>query len=182
MLLSSLYDKGTQPFLLSRLFRVHNNRTYLEFMKKLIFILLVSLSLVQCNSDDAEDCSLVLCAGPGLLFEFVDADTGENILEGSFDDGAPDGFIVTIGEDNTPLTFEQEYVFNAGQVAISGFIGQNQVQVLYENVFDVAIALDVETLSDGGCCPGYRYENITVTNATFEQLQDDSVLILRIFI
>ena len=151
-------------------------------MKKLILILLVSLSLVQCNSDDAEDCSLVLCAGPELLFEFIDANTGDNLLEGAFDNGAPDGFIVTIGEDNTPLTFEQQYVFNAGQVGTSGFIGQNQIQISLENVFDVAIVLDIEALSDGGCCPGYRYENIAVTNATFEQVEDQSELILRIFI
>lgn len=89
---------------------------------------------------------------------------------------------MTIGEDNTPLTFDQEYVFNAGQVGTSGFVGQNQIQVSLENVFDVAMALDLETLSDGGCCPGYRYENITVTNATFEEAEDQFTLMLRIFI
>lgn len=151
-------------------------------MKKLLFILLISLSLVQCKSDDTEDCSLVLCAGPVLSFEFIDSDTGDNVLDGLFDNGAPDGFLVTIGEDNTPLTFDQQYVFNAGRVAISAFIGENQVQISLENVFDVAIALDIETQSDGGCCPGYQYENIMVTNATFEQTADDSQLILRIFI
>lgn len=157
-------------------------------MKKLIcifFISLLSLSLVQCNSDDdnAQDCSLVLCAAPGLLLEFIDADTGENVLEGLFDNGAPDGFTIAIGDDNTPLTFEQEYVFNEGQVTgFSSIIGQNQVQVSLENVFDVTITLDIETLSSDECCPGYQYENITVTNATFDQAGDQRALILRIFI
>ncbi len=150
-------------------------------MKKLIFIVFISLSLVQCNSDE-NDCSLVLCIGPEFVFEFIDAETGENVLEGVFDNGAPEGFIITIGEDNTPLTFEQEYVFNAGRVGVAGFIGQNQVQVSYDTIFDVAIALDIETQSDGGCCPGYLYENITVTNAAFERVENETALILRIFI
>ncbi len=148
-------------------------------MKKLIFIILISLSLVQCNSDE-NDCSLVLCIGPEFLFEFIDEDTGENILEGSFENGVPDGFFVAIGEDNTPLTFEQEYGVNSGRLSIFRFT--EQVQVSYDTIFDVEIAYDVVGISNGGCCQGYRYENVTVTNATFEQVENETALILRIFI
>ncbi|WP_299216453.1 hypothetical protein [uncultured Dokdonia sp.] len=149
-------------------------------MKKLIFILFVSLSLIQCNSDDTLDCGTVLCVGPEFLFEFIDADTGENILEGAFDNGAPDGFVITIGDDNTPLTFEQDYGFTSGQ--LSTFRFTEQFQISLENVFDVQIAFDIEAVSDGGCCQDYNYENVTVTNATFTQVQDNTTLILRIFI
>ncbi|MFT5891178.1 MAG: hypothetical protein ACI9Y7_001279 [Dokdonia sp.] len=148
-------------------------------MKKLIFIILISLSLVQCNSDE-NDCSLVLCIGPEFAFEFIDADTGENLLEGSFNDGAPDGFFVAIGEDNTPLTFGQDYGVNSGRLSIFRFV--EQIQVSYDTIFDVEIAYDIETISDGNCCQEYRYENITVTNATFEQVENETALILRIFI
>jgi hypothetical protein len=148
-------------------------------MKKLIFIVLISLSLVQCNTDE-NDCSLVLCIGPEFLFEFIDEDTGESILEGSFDDGAPDGFFVGIGEDNTPLTFEQDYGVNSGRLSIFRFV--EQVQISYDTIFDVEIAYDVVGISNGGCCQGYRYENVTVTNATFEHVENETALILRIFI
>ncbi len=152
-------------------------------MKKLLCILLLSLLFIQCNSDEAEDCSLVLCAAPELLFEFIDEATGDNILEGAFDNGAPEGFLVTVGEDMTPLTLDLQYIFENGQVFVfPSFIGENQVQISLENVFDVAIVADVEILSDEECCSGYQFENITVTNATFEQVEDNSRLILRIFI
>lgn len=156
----------------------------LTSMKKFLFILFVSLSLIQCNSDnnqdDDQDCGLVLCEGPGFVFEFIDADTGENVLEGSFDTMPPDGFLIAIGEDNTPLMFEQDYGFIAGQLGIFRFTEQFQISL--ENVFDVQITFDVITTSDGGCCQDYSYENVIITNATFEQIQDDTTLILRIFI
>jgi len=88
--------------------------------------------------------------------------------------------VITIGDDNTPLTFEQDYGFTSGQ--LSTFRFTEQFQISLENVFDVQIAFDIEAVSDGGCCQDYNYENVTVTNATFTQVQDNTTLILRIFI
>lgn len=149
-------------------------------MKKLFCILLVSLSLVQCNSDESTDCSLVLCEGPSFIFEFIDTDTGVNVLEGVFDNGVPEGFFIALGEDDIALEFEQDYGLNSiNQLSIFRF--SEQFQISLPDVFDVTIAYNFET-TPNGCCQNYIYDNITVTNATFEQEVDGASLILRIFI
>ena len=150
-------------------------------MKKIIFILFISLSLVQCaNDDDALDCSTVLCVAPEFIFEFIDSDTGDNVLEGVFDNGVPDGFFIALGEDDIALEFGIDYAVNPlNQLGVFRF--SEQFQISLPNVFDVTIAYDFGAISNG-CCQDYTYENVTVTNATFEQVEDGNRLFLRIFI
>jgi len=144
-------------------------------------ILFISLSLIQCaNDDDSIDCSTVLCRGPEFVFEFIDANTGENVLEGVFDNGVPNGFFIALGEDDIALEFGQDYALNSlNQLSVFRF--SEQFQISFPNVFDVTIAYDFEAVSNG-CCQDYNYNNVTVTNTAFEQIEDDSILILRIFI
>ncbi|WP_299678949.1 hypothetical protein [uncultured Dokdonia sp.] len=150
-------------------------------MKKIIFILFISLSFIQCgNDDDSIDCSTVLCKGPEFVFEFIDADTGENVLDGVFDNGVPDGFFIALGEDDITLELGLDYALSpSNQLGIFRF--SEQFQILLPNVFEVTISYDFEAISNG-CCQNYSYTNIAVTNATFEQVEDENRLFLRIFI
>ena len=150
-------------------------------MKRIIYILFISLFLVQCTGDDdSVDCSNVLCRAPEFVFEFVDVNSGENVLEGIFNQEAPDDFLIMIPESETSLVFQQDYTLNNNN-QLNVFRFSEQFQVALQNVFDVTITYDFEATSTG-CCQSFSYNNIQVMGATFETIENEERLILRIFI
>jgi hypothetical protein len=134
--------------------------------------------LIQCDSDDDLNCTTVLCAAPALTFELIDADTDVNILAGIPDGGTLDGLVIINNENNNELVINQNY--SIGQERIFINLHVEDIQVSLEGVFDIQISSQLETIPNG-CCPSYNYNNVAVTNATFENI-DFGVLFLRIFI
>lgn len=147
-------------------------------MRRLIFILFISASLIQCDSDDDLNCTTVLCVAPTLTFELIDADTNVSILADIPNGGMLDGLVIINNENNEELIVNQDYSIGQERVFIN--LHLEDVQVSLEGVFDIQISSQLETIPNG-CCPSYNYENVAVTNATFETT-DSGGLSLRIFI
>ncbi|MEP0265649.1 hypothetical protein [Dokdonia sp.] len=147
-------------------------------MRRLIFILFISASLIQCDSDDDLDCSTVLCAAPVLTFELIDTDTNVSILANIPNGGTLDGLVITNNEDNNELVVNQDYFIGQERIFLNFYL--EDIQVSLEGIFDIQISSQLETIPNG-CCPTYNYNNVAVTNATFETT-DPEGLFLRIFI
>ena len=146
-------------------------------MRRFIFILLISTSLIQCNSDDL-DCSTVLCIAPEFAFDLIDTDSDENILIGIPDGGTLDGLQIINNEDNVALIVNQDYTINQERIFLTRYL--ESIQVSLDGIFDIQISSELETIPNG-CCATFNYENVAVTNATFITL-DTTILLLRIFI
>lgn len=128
-------------------------------MKKLLVLIILSLSLVTCDSDNL-DCANVLCApGPAMVITFFDAETGEQLYTDT-DGEAPDGFTITVQND-LELSYNQGYVFQDGELVI--YVFPEMATIVQEGVFDVTINATVQTQESSGCCPDYSISNINAT-------------------
>ncbi|WP_405212133.1 hypothetical protein [Dokdonia sp. Asnod2-E02] len=128
-------------------------------MKKLLVLIILSLSLVTCESDDL-DCANVLCApGPAMVITFFDAETGEQLYTDT-DGEAPEEFTVTVQND-LELLYNQGYVFQDGELVI--YVFPEMATIVQESFFDVTINATVQTQESSGCCPDYSISNINAT-------------------
>ena len=147
-------------------------------MKKLtsFFLLLSSLILISCANEDDVDCSQVSCLVPGILFEFVDENTNENLIENGSIEAADIKFNVSSVQASQVRIEER-----AGQVYL--FLsnwpeGEHEVELLLDSrsLLELEISTD-NTETD--CCSGVEITDLEISKGKYEEIGDQ---LFRIFI
>ena len=147
-------------------------------MKKLtsLFLILTSLFIISCGNNDDVDCSTVDCIAPGIIFEFVDKDTNENLLENESIDIED----IQISVDNLPspdVHFSsigsQIYLF------VDNWPAENNLATvsLDANVV-MEISVDIEKVRSE-CCSSNKISKVLVTTGDYTEVEKN---FFRIFI
>ena len=147
---------------------------------KIFLICLMLLSVISCKQDD-EDCNdRLTCIGPEITLQFQSKKTGEDLFaNGTFlleevmlmdlDSGDDyDFFFHFIDNDGN-------YIFTVGD-GIGNF--NRALNMVITNAAD--FNLDYRMVDEGksGCCRGFRYENLVITNVEFQSGVDSNSFII----
>lgn len=150
-------------------------------MKKILICLLL-LSAISCKQDD-EDCNdRLTCIGPEITLQFQSKKTGEDLFaNGTF---IPEEVMVTDLDSGAVYDFffhfidnEGNYIFTIGD-GIGDFDRALNIVIASEADFN----LDYRMVDEGksGCCRGFRYENLVITNVEFQSGVDSNSFIIRL--
>lgn len=146
-------------------------------MKRLtsLFLVLSSLFLLSCGSEDDVDCSSVICISPGILLEFIDKESNENLLE----NGAINAEDIKVEVSN--MTDSEVQINNIG-VQLFVYIdnwkdGNHDVSVSVNSNNVLEMSLDTET-TRSECCSGKIISDFEITGGEFEEIDDYHIAIL----
>ncbi len=140
-----------------------------------IAFFVLAMSCFSCASDEDanSDCSTTLCANSAVIFEFIDADTEEDLfLDGGFslDDlqiiNQENGALIPFSDNRLNPLVERIFVFvpdPENEVAQS-----INYSVLLPGVFDFTIQYEVAIVDDP-CCTDFRFSNFQFEGASVEQ-------------
>lgn len=146
-------------------------------MKRIFFILLVSLSLIQCTLDDI-NCDTVLCAGaPPIILQFISEETGEDLfLNQTFEVDALQ--IEDLG--GNPVEFSADefqggdirfFISTRGESAPNLETVSRSYRIFIEDEFDFTVTFNIQRISDdNNCCDGFVLDNIAFEGATVENI------------
>lgn len=135
-------------------------------MKKIYTVLILFASLLQsCNSDDCGEC---FTPPQDFIFEFVDAETRENLFTtGVYN---PEDITVINDIDDTERAFQfiSENQLNVIQIQEVGWETETvnlEIKVSEDTVFNLYV--NAERTTDD-CCSFTKYNEIEIRNAEFE--------------
>ncbi|GAA4308888.1 hypothetical protein GCM10023115_36440 [Pontixanthobacter gangjinensis] len=141
-------------------------------MKKLTRALLILsvLFLSSCESTDDKECSLIECISSGISFEFVDKETGENLLKNESLDPS-DIEIKVPGVE--PINFRYENYSNSYILLIQNWPnGLHQLSILVNSNSIFEMELETEWVR-GECCSSTEIRNLVVTKGEYIQGEED---------
>ncbi|MUP45302.1 hypothetical protein E0K83_06030 [Gramella sp. BOM4] len=146
-------------------------------MKKLsaLFLVLTSLFISSCGSDDDVDCSTISCISPGIMLEFIDKDSGENLLENE-----------TINAERIQIevsglqTSEVDFTETGSEIFL--FIGNwtngdHMVTVNLDSSPVLEMNVEIET-SRSDCCSSRIISDLEITAGDYEEVDDSFFRIL----
>lgn len=140
-------------------------------MKKLtrLLFLLSSLILISCGNDDDANCSTVICVSPAMNFEFVNAQTEENLLEN--ESLVPENVEIIVSGINA-VSFR----YNENSHDFSLFIenwpsDSYDISIVVNSASVLEMELDAER-NRGECCSSVELSNIVVTEGEYSLIED----------
>ncbi|SFU49851.1 hypothetical protein SAMN05216480_105106 [Pustulibacterium marinum] len=137
-------------------------------MKKLVFLLLAVFAMQSCLDDDG--CEMACFTDPQpFFFEIVDATTGENLFtNGTYTEADIDVYNTLNNNNSVTYSFISEDDLNLLTIHSIGWVTETvDLDIQLADVSMFSLYVDAERISED-CCSFTRYNEVEITNTTFE--------------
>ncbi|MEM7085443.1 MAG: hypothetical protein AAF489_04630 [Bacteroidota bacterium] len=137
-------------------------------MKKILICFLL-LSVISCKQDD-EDCNdRLTCIAPEVNLQFQSKKTGEDLFaNGTYLPEEVTAVDLESGNVYQNLFYftdsDGNFIFTIGD-GVGNF--NRSLNVIIRDEIDFNLDYRLMALGISGCCPGFRYDNLNITNVEF---------------
>ena len=132
-------------------------------LKKISYLVLITL-FISCNSsDDKPDCSAVLCAEPSILINLIDTETNKNMV--SQNSISKENILI---QNETETLLEFNIIESTGVLYIAKSTSAGTLEIKINAETAAIISYDTTTPETDECCDYGTLTNIEVTDKTFD--------------